>query len=122
VARILIIDDEEDVRLILREALEYAGYEVVEAGDGQEGLLHYHAMAPDLIITDLRMPGKGGLETIRELRRKAPEVKIIAISGGDFTGGVDGLDQAKRLGAQRVFPKPLRVIEMFDAVREILQG
>lgn len=121
-ARILIIDDEEEVRLVLREAFEYIGHEVVEAGDGQEGLQHYRATTPDLIITDLWMPVKGGLETIRELRREAPEVRIIAMSGGFSRDGVDGLDLAKQLGAQRVFLKPLRIPEMFDAVCEILRG
>lgn len=121
-ARILIIDDEVEIRLLLREVFEYAGYEVVEAGNGQEGLQHYHTDAPDLIITDLWMPGKGGLDTIRELQRQAPGVKIIAISGGGPIGGFDGLDQAIQLGALRVFPKPLQVLAMFDAVREILQG
>ena len=121
VARILIIDDEVEIRLLLREMLEYAGYEVIEAGNGQEGLRSYHTDTPDLIITDLWMPNKGGLDTIRELRRQAPEVKIIAISGGGPIGGVDGLDQAMQLGAQRVFSKPLQVLDMFDAVREILQ-
>jgi len=119
--RILIIDDEVDLRLILREALEYIGYEVVEAGNGDEGLQHYRAAPPDLIITDMVMPGKGGLETIDELRRADPHVKIIAISGGSRVGHLDALDIAKQRGAQWVFHKPFQLPDMCQAVREALQ-
>jgi CheY-like chemotaxis protein len=119
--RILIIDDEAELRLILREALEYIGYEVVEAGNGDEGLQHYRAAPPDLIITDMVMPGKGGLETIDELRRADPHVKIIAISGGNRIGHLDALDIAKQLGAQWVFRKPFQLPDMCQAVRDALQ-
>jgi len=119
--RILIIDDEQDLRLILREALEYVGYEVVEAGDGDEGLQHYRETPADLIITDILMPGKGGLETIGELQREDPHVKIIAISGGSPCGHVDVLDIAKQLGARWVLRKPFRLPDMCQAVREALQ-
>jgi CheY-like chemotaxis protein len=119
--RILIIDDEQDLRLILREALEYVGYEVVEAGNGDEGLQHYRETPADLIITDIIMPGKGGLETIGELQRADPHVRIIAISGGSSFGYADALDIAKQLGARRVFRKPFQLPEMCQAVREALQ-
>ena len=119
--RILIIDDEQDLRLILREALEYVGYEVVEARNGDEGLQHYRETPADLIITDIIMPGKGGLETIGELQREDPHVKIIAISGGSSFGYADALDIAKQLGARRVFRKPFQLPEMCQAVREALQ-
>jgi CheY-like chemotaxis protein len=120
--RILIIDDEEELRLILREALEYVGYEVVEAGNGEEGLQHYRAAPPDLIITDMAMPGKNGLETIGELRRVDPYIKIIAISGGSSIGPGDVLEIAKQLGANRVLRKPFLLPDMCQAVREALQG
>jgi CheY-like chemotaxis protein len=119
--RILIIDDEQELRLILREALEYVGYEVVEAGDGDEGLQHYRETPADLIITDMIMPGKGGLETIGELQREDPHVRIIAISGGSRFGHADALEMAKRLGARRVFHKPFLLPDMCQAVREALQ-
>jgi CheY-like chemotaxis protein len=120
-ARILIIDDDEEIRLVLRDVLEDAGYEVVEAEDGQEGLQYYRTAPADLIITDIVMPRKGGLETIRELRREAPHVKIIAISGGSRTASLSGLDIARQLGATRVFQKPFGLPEMCRAVREVLQ-
>ena len=119
--RILIIDDEQDLRLILREALEYVGYEVVEAENGDEGLQHYRETPADLIITDMIMPGKGGLETIGELQREDPHVRIIAISGGSPFGHTDALDVAKQLGARRIFHKPFQLPDMCQAVREALQ-
>src|SRR5919108_2919694 len=99
VARILIIDDDDQIRRMLCQALEQAGYEAVEARDGQEGLEHYRAAPTDLIITDILMPGKEGLETIMELRREVPGVKIIAISGGGQTGNMTFLEIARYLGA-----------------------
>jgi CheY-like chemotaxis protein len=119
--RILIIDDEADIRLILRQALEFVGYEVVEAGNGDEGLLHYRTASPDLIITDIAMPGKDGLETIDALRRVDPSVKIIAISGGSRVGHLDALDVARQRGAQWVLHKPFRMPDMCQAVRDALQ-
>jgi DNA-binding response OmpR family regulator len=121
VARILIIDDEEQPRHMLRLALERAGYEVVEARDGNEGLQRFHETPTDLIITDLLMPEKEGLETIIDVRREFPNVKIIAMSGGGRSGSLNFLEIAKRLGAQRTLAKPFGLQEMLAAVRELLQ-
>jgi DNA-binding response OmpR family regulator len=122
VARILIIDDDDQLRHMLCQALEQAGYEAVEARDGQEGLEQYRAAPTDLIITDILMPGKEGLETIMELRREVPEVKIIAISGGGQTGNMTFLEVARYLGAQRAFQKPFELRELLSAVREVLES
>ena len=119
-AKILIIDDEEQVRLYLRSILEPEGHEVVEAPDGKVGLQLYREEPVDLIITDVFMPEKEGLETIRELRREYPEVKIIAISGGGRTGNLDFLPLAKTFGALRTLAKPFDRQEMLDAVQEVL--
>src|SRR5262245_28480932 len=100
-ARILIIDDDAQTRIVLQEMLAWEGYEVSEAGDGHEGLHRYQATPKDVIILDILMPEQEGLETIRTLRRVAPAVKIIAISGGEQTGGMDFLRVAAALGAQR---------------------
>jgi len=116
----LIIDDEPAVRKTLRTSLERAGYQVAEAGDGRAGL-RLHAAAPaDVIITDIFMPDFDGIETIRELRRVAPGVKVIVVSGGDSTGTLNMLDDAKLLGADRAFHKPLKPEELLGAVREML--
>lgn len=121
-ARILIIDDDDQLRHMLCQALEQAGYETVEARDGEEGLEHYRATPTDLIITDILMPGREGLETIMELRRADPGIKIIAISGGGQTGNMTFLEVARYLGAQRAFQKPFELRELLNAVREVLES
>lgn len=110
--RILIIDDDELLRQLLRDTLEHAGYEVVEAHDGHEGLGCFRTTHIDLIITDLIMPKKDGLETIKELRQDAPLVKIIVISGSDQSL----LMRASQLGVQRVLSKPFRPRELVETV------
>jgi len=75
-ARILIVDDDATIRLLLRTVFELAGYEVLEVGDGHEGMECYRMASPDLIITDLLMPRKGGLDVISELRRGASEANL----------------------------------------------
>src|SRR5512137_2603835 len=82
-ARILIIDDDEYVRDVLRQMLEREGYEVDEACNGDDGVRFFSEQRQDLVITDILMPGMGGVQTIMELRLLSPDVKIIAISGGD---------------------------------------
>jgi CheY-like chemotaxis protein len=121
VARILIIDDEDQPRRMLQQVLIRVGYDVVEARDGNEGLQLFRASPTDLIITDILMPEKEGLETIIDLRREFPAVKIIAISGGGRTGNLNFLEVAKRLGAQRTLQKPFELQEMIAAVRDLLQ-
>jgi len=121
-ARILIIDDEADLRATLRDILEAQGYEVIEASDGREGLRHYLLAPMDLVITDLLMPEQEGMETIQAMRRVNPQVKIIAISGGGQTGRLDFLEAAAVLGAQRTLRKPFRPRELLTAVRELMQG
>lgn len=121
-SRILIIDDDSQMRTVLRQMIELAGYEVVEACDGREGLRCYHATPVDLIITDILMPEQEGLETIQALRRISPEVKIIAISGGGRMGQLDVLPIAAAFGAQCTLRKPLRRQILLDAVCQLLQG
>jgi DNA-binding response OmpR family regulator len=122
VARILVVDDEEAIRSVLREALEYAGYEVVEAEDGVAGVEQYHDKRADLVILDILMPRKDGLETIQELLQADPTTKIIAISGGVRGGKVDNLAVAKALGAQRTLAKPFRLHELLEMVAAVLRG
>ena len=119
-AQILIIDDDDQLRLMLRKTLERSGYEVVEAPNGKEGIKRFREMPCDLVITDLIMPEKEGIETIVELKKDFPDVKIIAISGGDRSKPESYLNLAKQLGAKRVFPKPIDREELLNAVRELL--
>ena len=121
-ARILVIDDEELVRFTLKQALEKAGHEVVEATNGNDGIEIYQQSPVDLIITDIIMPQKEGIETIVELRRDDPDVKIIAISGGGRTGTTNYLELAQTFGARHVLRKPFGRQELLDAVQETLDN
>src|SRR5262245_29741608 len=113
-ATILIIDDQEPVRILLRAVLERAGYEVREACNGRHGLELYREKSADLIITDIIMPEMNGLEMLSELTRSFPNVKVIAISGGSPGDGV--LSMAKMLGALHTFYKPLDLEKLVSAV------
>ncbi|MGD8963042.1 MAG: response regulator [Desulfobacterales bacterium] len=120
-ARILIIDDESQIRSMLRLMLERVGYEVIEAADGMEGISQYRDNPADLIITDLIMPNKDGIGMIIELKKEFPKVKIIAMSGGGVNRPEGYLDGAKKLGATRTLTKPIDRDEMLSAVRETLK-
>ena len=121
-ARILVIDDDSLIRETLRRMLEGAGHEVAEAEDGAAGLKAVSAQRPDLVVTDIYMPGKEGIETIRELRQIVPGLKIIAMSGSSWSSGHDALSSAKLLGADRTLPKPFRREQLLASVRDCLQG
>jgi len=118
---ILIIDDDNQFRTMLRKMVERNGYEVIEASDGKEGIKLYRKNPTDLIITDLIMPEKDGIETIQELRKDFTDVKIIAISGGGRLGPHDYLHLAKMLGAQRTLTKPIELDELLKAIEELLK-
>jgi CheY-like chemotaxis protein len=107
---------------MLRQMLERAGYEVVEAPDGRAGVRLYRQEKADLIITDLIMPEKEGIETITELRRDFPDVKIIAISGGGRIAPEVYLRMARSLGALRTFTKPIERKEIIETVQELLHN
>jgi YesN/AraC family two-component response regulator len=117
--RILVIDDDEMVLQILAEMLTTAGYEVGEARNGNEGVKLYRQEPFDLVITDLLMPEKDGLEVIMELRRDFPDVKIITLSGGG-SYGYSSVDASKTLGAVRALQKPVMEEQLLGAVREVL--
>ena len=98
---IIIIDDDDQIREMLKQMLAREGYEILTASNGKEGIRLYRERQTDLIITDIVMPEKDGLETIMELRKDFPEVKVIAMSGGGRNGPESYLQVAKRLGAVR---------------------
>ena len=119
--RILVIDDDEQIRSLLRAILEREGYEVETAADGVQGLKLFRKDSADLVITDILMPEKEGLETIRELCDEFPDVKIIAISGGGSLAHPEVyLELCKKFGALRTFQKPVDRHELVTAVREII--
>ena len=121
-ASILIIDNDESIRTMLRTALEDQGYEVREAADGQDGLRQYRENPADLIILDIFMPEISGFEVMLELESEFPDVKIIAISGGAQMGleSKDFLKMLSRLGALQTSPKPLPLTKMIEAVQELV--
>ena len=114
-ATILVIDDQEPIRALLRTTLEGAGYEVLEASNGSLGLEVYRAQSADLIITDIVMPEMNGLEMMLELSKTFPNVKVIAMSGGLASKGP--LNAATLLGAHQTFQKPLDLERLLRAVR-----
>jgi len=114
-ATILVIDDQEPVRSLLRIVLEEAGYEVLEASNGRLGLELYRERAADLIIIDMVMPEMNGLELMVELTRSFLNVKVIAVSGGLESEGP--LNEAKLLGARQTLKKPFDINELLSAVR-----
>jgi CheY-like chemotaxis protein len=117
---VLVIDDEQLIRLQVRAALEQDGFVVHEAANGNEGLTRIAVTVPDVVITDILMPDKEGIETILELRRRYPSIRIIAISGGGRTGNKDFLRTAKHLGADRTLAKPFGLADLLKLVREVL--
>ena len=121
-ARILIIDDEVQIRSMLRLMLEREGYEVVEAPDGIEGIRAYRQKPADLIITDLIMPNKDGIGMIIELQKEFPDVKIIAMSGGGLNKPEGYLKGAKKLGAACTLTKPIDREKMLRAVKNTIKN
>ncbi len=120
-ARILVVDDDEQVRTTLRQTLEREGYDVVDAHDGNAGMKRFWKEGADLVITDIIMAEKEGLETIMVLSRDFPEVKIIAISGGGRVGPDEYLSMAKKFGAHLTLTKPFDREALLSAVRELLE-
>jgi YesN/AraC family two-component response regulator len=119
-SKILLVDDDAQVRKMLKITLERAGYEVVEAADGVQAVQVYSPDTIDLVITDIVMPEKEGIETIMELKTAHPEVRIIAISGGGRINPEDYLKWAQRFGVARTFTKPVDREELLTAVSELL--
>ncbi len=118
-ARILRIDDDNSLRKIMAMALSDAGHQVMQAKDGIEGVACFRAGQFDLVITDLIMPKKEGIETITDLRRDSPGLPIIAISG-DLKNSALYLQLAKQIGATRTLLKPFGLAVLQRAVAEIL--
>jgi CheY-like chemotaxis protein len=121
-ARILIIDDEHMTRSLLKQILERESYDVFDAANGNEALEQCRKQNFDLVITDILMPDKEGLETITELRRDYSDIKIIAMSGGGRIGNLDFLGVAQLMGAKRTLSKPFSRQEILATVKEVLAG
>ena len=118
--QIMVVDDEELVRFTLRQALEKGGFDVVEAPNGKEALELQRREPADLVVTDILMPEKEGIETIRELKREYPDTKIIAISGGGRMDNVDFLNMSRHFGTDAVLPKPFDPRDLLKLAQQFL--
>jgi DNA-binding response OmpR family regulator len=117
--RVLVIEDNEDFRMLTLAWLQQYGIEAEGAANGAHGLALQRARPADVIITDIFMPEMEGIETIQGLRREFPEVRIIAMSGRDSRLKFDPFKVARELGAVRTFKKPFRFEELVAAVRQL---
>ena len=118
-AKILIIEDNDGVRKLLRRTLEQDGYQIEEAADGQSALKTFKKAPADVVITDIFMPKKNGFETITELRKESAGVKIIAISGGGLIESESFLEMSKKLGAIFTLKKPFLPKDVQRLVRQL---
>jgi len=119
-ARILVIEDEPHVQEVVKQFLELAGHQVAVASNGQEGIRACRERPFDLIVTDLIMPVKDGIETILDLKTEFPEIKAIAISGGGLVGPETYLELAESFGANRLLKKPFKKEDLLEAVNDVL--
>ncbi len=119
-ARIMVVDDEQQVRVALRKFLEHSGHEVVEAADSEESITLFNEHPQDLVITDLFMPKKGGVEVVRQLKRTNPDLKIIVISAYGIRDELDLGSLAVQLGADCAFEKPMDLNELRKKIDELL--
>lgn len=118
--RILVVDDDPISRQVLRAMLEKEGHQVTEAEDGVKAVKGYDSSVIDLVITDIFMPEKEGVQTVRELMKENPEVKIIAVSGGSSSANYDSLDWIKMFGVKYTFTKPFNAKAILAAVDDLL--
>jgi DNA-binding NtrC family response regulator len=118
--KILVIEDDNSFRNVLVQMLEKAGFEVTQAENGNQAIKHCGEINPDLVLTDIIMPDKEGLETIQELLCICPDMKIIAMSGGGRFGPNSYLPLAAKLGAKKTLQKPFMREELLAAINEVL--
>ena len=118
--KVLVADDEDMVRMVVKQTLAKAGIDVVEAGNGREALEQQARDPADVLITDIIMPEQEGIETIVQMRKDYPDLPIIAMSGGGRIGATDYLQAAKEFGARHVLEKPFDRKELLLAVQDCL--
>ncbi len=118
---ILVVEDDAAVAFTVREMLSSAGYQVTTAANGVEAIEAYRRSRSDLVVTDLIMPEKDGLETIIDLRRGDPAVRMLAMSGGGRTRNMEFLGMARRLGVRVTLSKPFTREELLMAVATALE-
>lgn len=120
--RILIVDDEESIRSLLQEIFSREGYETLLAPNGKKAMELFKAHTVDLVITDIVMPEKEGLETIREIRAEDPDIPVIAMSGGGQIQPDRYLQVAQMFGADEIVEKPIGNNAILDLVEKCLKA
>lgn len=118
--KVLVIDDDSLIRMACNNVLKKNGYQVLLAENGNEGIDIFKTESPALVITDMLMPDKEGLETISDLRKINPAAKIIAMSGGGATQNMSFLELAQKIGAQSILNKPFKPDDLLKIVQETL--
>jgi CheY-like chemotaxis protein len=119
-AVLLVIEDDEAMRKLMVRTLSAGKHKVHQAENGREGLALMDEHTPDIVITDILMPQKEGIATIREVQERAPDTRIIAVSGGGMSHNLMFLDVARALGADAVLAKPFRPAQLMSAVERVL--
>jgi CheY-like chemotaxis protein len=119
---VLVVDDDADIRNLLCQLLTTLGYNVSDAENGEQGLKAYQSNPANVVLLDMFMPVKDGLETIRDLLQHDPNVRVIAMTGGGRYGNVGILKPAMALGARRLLYKPITLLELQSAIEETIAG
>ncbi len=119
--RILIVDDDAQIRQLFKRILEEKGHQVFIAVDGEDGIIQYKKEKPDLMLLDIIMPNKEGIEVIREITSEYKNAKIIAVSGGGKGKAVDYLSYAKHFGAKQIIEKPVSPSKLIESINKILE-
>ena len=119
---VLIVEDDKELREMLKMSLLRSGFTVLEAKNGKDAITHFKPALTDLVVTDLIMPEEDGLKVVIKLRELKPSIKIIAISGGGKVGPGSYLNLAKALGADAIYSKPFSVNELTAKIEQLLDN
>jgi DNA-binding response OmpR family regulator len=119
---VLIVEDDKELREMLKLALLRKNFTVLEAENGKAAITHFKPLITDIVVTDLIMPEEDGLKVVIKLRELKPSIKIIAISGGGKVGPGSYLNLAKALGADATFSKPFSINELVLKIEQLLDN
>jgi DNA-binding response OmpR family regulator len=119
---VLIVEDDKELREMLKMSLQRRGFTVIEAENGKDAITHFKPTLTDLVVTDLIMPEEDGLKVVIKLREFKPSIKIIAISGGGKVGPGSYLNLAKALGADATYSKPFSISELTAKIEQLLDN
>jgi DNA-binding response OmpR family regulator len=119
---VLIVEDDKELREMLKLSLSRRNFTVFEADNGKSAIAHFKPTITDLVVTDLIMPEEDGLKVVIKLRELKPTIKIIAISGGGKVGPVSYLNLAKALGADAIYSKPFSISDLITKIEQLLDS